>query len=239
MENVLFLEDNVYVRNQLVEYAKSINDEITIFSVGSIADAKSLLRLHEFQAFFLDISLNDGSGIDFAFEIRNIVKYEFTPIVFITGDPLYELNAFHELHCFDYILKPYSLDCLSSLFRKILINYFSENKKMKLTHVILEFPNRKTVINFSDIEFVEYVNRKIVIRTIKEEIIYKRIPLSYFIKVFPSNFIQIHQSYFVNQKHVVSLDRANSSVVMKSNNMRLPIGRSFIKIVNQLFETEH
>ncbi|WP_229775528.1 response regulator [Anaerosalibacter bizertensis] len=57
--------------------------------------------------FLLDIQLKDYSGFELAKEIRNIDNYKLTPIIFVTAIPTRELMAFKEIHCYDYIVKPF------------------------------------------------------------------------------------------------------------------------------------
>lgn len=66
-----------------------------------------------FDLFLLDVNLvkedkEDSSGLIFAEEIRSIIKYEFTPVVMITSVASLEIEAYRRIHCYQYLLKPYS-----------------------------------------------------------------------------------------------------------------------------------
>ncbi len=73
----------------------------------------------------LDINLDmndkeDISGITFAREVRMRREYAFTPIVMITSLANMELTAYRELHCYQYLIKPYNEKDIEKLAGKLL-----------------------------------------------------------------------------------------------------------------------
>jgi two-component system LytT family response regulator len=235
MANILILEDEILVRNQLIQIAADSNKEVTVYSAESISDAHVLLKNYNFSAFFLDIELTDGSGINFAKEIRLLSAYEFTPIVFITADPLQELRAFREIHCYDFISKPFSVENLKQVFEKILNNYVTKVSDGHESKLCLNYASYSHHIDYKDIQYVEYAGRKIIIHTTRESITYKREPLVKFMKTFPANFVQIHQAFFVNTRFITKVDRNQSTVMLQNQNNVLPIGRSFKSEIGGVF----
>ena len=65
-----------------------------------------------FDAFFLDIALdeerNNQEGLRLAEQLQAMPRYQNTPILFITALPQYIYSALNQLHCFAYLIKPYS-----------------------------------------------------------------------------------------------------------------------------------
>ena len=58
--------------------------------------------------------------MEFAREVRNDSRYVFTPVIMITSLASLELAAYRELHCYQYILKPYQREEIEKLIQKVL-----------------------------------------------------------------------------------------------------------------------
>ncbi|MCI9078455.1 MAG: response regulator transcription factor [Lachnospiraceae bacterium] len=84
----------------------------------TISEAKNALELAKFDLLILDISLPDGSGLDFCKEIR---RTSLVPVVLLTAKDM-ELDIVIGLECGadDYITKPFSLMVLRARIRALL-----------------------------------------------------------------------------------------------------------------------
>lgn len=126
-----------------------------------------------------------------------------------------------------------------------------QNKILALSQrlkILEDFIRRKAStqkIGFSTCDSVYYVRKNEIIY-IKAEGSYACIytqngekiivskPLKQVIcKIDDDSFIRIHQSYYVNSKHIEKYNKANNSVELM-NNITLPISRSHKGIMNQL-----
>ena len=72
--NILVLEDEKSQRDVLVRIIEKNFLDSRVYSSESLAKARKLLKEKRFDLFLLDIEVLDGSGIDFAKEIRKIDK---------------------------------------------------------------------------------------------------------------------------------------------------------------------
>ena len=127
MTRILVLEDNQDCLVALRVMIEKISPDINVMPVNSLAEARKALEAvkEPFHAFLLDINLEeenteDTSGLTFAMEVRGLRQYAFTPIVMITSLAGLELRAYRELHCYQYIVKPYQEDEIQKLIRKVL-----------------------------------------------------------------------------------------------------------------------
>ena len=124
MANIMIVEDNPNIALGLETIIKSINIDMEITITGYAKEALEKANSKTYELFLLDIQLYDYSGFELAKKIRNINKYKLTPIVFITAIPTKELLAFKEIHCYDYIVKPFTekevLDALSTEYPFII-----------------------------------------------------------------------------------------------------------------------
>ena len=113
MTDVLILEDELTSLLALSEILTTYSDDIRVHKASSLKEAKDLLDQEiRYGLFLLDVNLSgedreDIGGILFAREIRERFEYTFTPIVMVTAIGNMEMQAYRELHCYQYIMKPF------------------------------------------------------------------------------------------------------------------------------------
>ena len=237
MGQIVLLEDNISCRKQLHEIALKINPTLEFFETGRASEAYEYAIENKISAFFLDIQVEDYSGIELAKQLRQIKKYQFTPIIFITAMPTKEMEAFRHIHCYDYILKPYSEEAVIDVFQRILVDYMSEKNMDEEKKLALKFTNFTQLIDMKDIVYVEYLNRRIVIITENETIEYLRMPLKKFKPLLDDErFLQVHQSIIVNLNFVEKIVFDLKKIRFNSIKHEVPIGRSFLKEVRGKFD---
>lgn len=122
--NCLIVDDDKDLNGLIKEYFE--NDNITSIGVDSIADARTILQLHEFDSILLDINLGKDSGYDLCHEIR---QNNNVPIIFCScrrqdEDILRALCIGGD----DYVTKPFSLPVLSAKIKAILRRQHGGNK---------------------------------------------------------------------------------------------------------------
>jgi two-component system LytT family response regulator len=203
MLKILIVEDNEIQRKLLIEMVQNINSNLDIMSTDSVKEAIMISDIYDIEAFFIDILLIDGSGIELAKRLRKAKKYQFTPIVFVTALRSKEIETYREIHSYDYIVKPFTEDVLKKTMDNILTDYLeirSEQKKNKYIYLQMNSINQR--INFENILYIEYLFRKIMITTMHEKIKYKHVPLKKFAEKLSDDFVQIHQSIVVNKVHI-------------------------------------
>lgn len=83
-------------------------------------------------------------------------------------------------------------------------------------------------IPYSAIAFFEAREKKITLRMREQELTFAA-TLNKLEEILPSEFIRCHKSFIVNRRHILSVDRTNSSVIM-DNQMEIPISRSYKKL---------
>lgn len=217
-----------------MEEARTIAPAVAIHTTSSANQAWEWSQEAKFDAFFLDIKTADESGIELAKKLRARKEYRFTPIIFITAMPYYEMEAFRLIHCYDFITKPIHREALQRTFRTILLEYFEQQEDDAEPHRIpLEYKHFTQWINSDSITHIEYVQRKIMIYTEQEVISYVRVSLQSFAEKLPPHFVQVHQSIYVNMKKVIEIDKANHTLTIAQRAQHIPIGKTFRKGMTQ------
>lgn len=82
-------------------------------------------------------------------------------------------------------------------------------------------------VPFTEILFFEAREKRIALRMKAEELVFAG-TLKQLGEELPPDFIRCHKSFFVNRRHILSVDRANASVIL-DNQMELPLSRSYKK----------
>lgn len=235
MIKILIIEDEQEQRKFLIDVASEINPTIEVISTDSYEQALKIIAENQIQAFFIDIQLIDGNGIELAKEIRTRQKYRFTPIVFITGVPTKEMEAFHNIHCYDYLIKPYSKPKLMTVMKSILVDYLEDRPSDNQSeYLILDFKNVKQKIAINAIQYIEQKNRRIVIVTCFEQIRYKCISLKRYQTELDQRFIQVHQSIMVNRSKVKSVDYKNKQIAFYDIEEKIPLGLRYKDNIEEL-----
>lgn len=234
MGKILIVEDNELTCAALISAAYRINPAIGLLITGYAREALDFAVKDEIIAFFLDIQLEDYSGLELAKQIREIKAYQFTPIIFITAMPTRELEAFRQIHCYDYILKPFSKEEIEIVFKKILIDYNLTYKLEDNQKLSLRFKSHVQLVEIGEILYIEYSNRRIFIHTKSEVIKYIHMPLKDMKKELPQSFIQIHQSIIINSKYLKKVDLSRQYLELERKDILLPIGRSYKKSVGDI-----
>ena len=130
MINILIAEDNSIQRKNLIKM---------IYEAESKEEALKILQEVYIDFFYIDISLKNSSGLDLALELRKIEKYKFNWIIFTTTHIQYMIKAFKEVHCYDYILKPYDKDEVIKMTKLLTSNRRAYNpSRKKEKYVVFE-----------------------------------------------------------------------------------------------------
>ena len=121
--NVLVVEDNPKARKMLVSMLKDLDVELNILDTDNIDTAYRYAVQYNIHLFLLDIVLDtsvrgDTAGMTFATHVLEFEKYRKTPIIFITSLEDYKLFAYSELHCYQYIEKPFDQEQAMCKIRK-------------------------------------------------------------------------------------------------------------------------
>jgi len=229
MNKILIIEDEKNIANQLEYLAYEQNPNIMIYKAGSKVEVMEILKNHTMNAFFIDIQLEDYNGLELAKELRKLSDYQFVPMVFITAVPTRELEAFRQVHSYDYILKPFTIAEVKKVFREILLDYFNDSSVEET--IILEYKSYNHTINTRDILYVEMFNRRIHVVTKDDNIEYNVMSLTKFHEKLPESFVRVHQSYIINKRYLESYSLSLFLIKLGGCDVDIPIGRSFIKNV--------
>ena len=91
-------------------------------------------------------------------------------------------------------------------------------------------------VPFSAILFFEAREKKLNLRMQDQELAFSG-TLSQLEEELPADFIRCHKSFLVNRRHIMSVDRSNSVIIL-DNQMELPISRSYKKAFWEVYHDD-
>ena len=221
MTKIMILEDSMDSLMALTAMIKKISKDIAVVPVESLEKARAALQdeANLFQAFLLDINLDeqdmeDASGMEFARQVRNDVRYAFTPLVMITSIANLELPAYRELHCYQYILKPYDEEEIEKLIHKVLF----QTGESKEPFVLVKKEGVNYKIYCKDIVYLYAISRGICLVLQKETMKIPYLSIKQILEKLPEGqFIQFHRMYVVNRSYIDYVDIVNRIIRMKGS----------------------
>lgn len=220
MIRILILEDSVDSLKALTIMVKKVSKDIVAVPVSSLEEAHQALEnaKEPFQAFLLDVNLdvsdtNDISGIVFGKEIRNKPQYAFTPIIMITSIVNLELQAYRELHCYQYIVKPYNESDIDAVIKKLLFQMGESNEPFILV--------KKDGINYKifckDIIYIQAVPRGVSIVMNNSEMKVSYTSIKQLMEKLPEDrFLQCHRMCVINTDYLDYVDMVNRIIRLKN-----------------------
>lgn len=209
----------------------SIDFEIDYFESG-----ESLVSYYEnnqqpFHILILDIEMGGINGIQTAQKIRDL-KHLDEQIVFLTSYPDYMIESF-DVVTFQYLLKPIAVSTFEEKILKVCQYFQSLDKRI----LIIKSDYEEVVLKYDDIISIEAVKsltmkNKLHVVTLQQTHTTKGIISNYATALKQYHFLQIHRSIIINLLHV---KKFAGGIVLMSNGVELPIGRSKVKEVKDVY----
>lgn len=220
MLNCLIIDDEPLARQQIESYISRVPYLLLAGSVRNPVIGKSVLDNEAIDLIFLDIKMQQMTGIDFLRE--NHVNQQ---VILVTAYPEYALDGF-ELEVTDYLMKPVTFERFLKAVEKAqaLVSGTDTIKAVKHQPDYLYVKNnqRYEKISLGDILYIEsmlnYVN---IVTAKKKYTIYSSLKNAE--ACLPKDkFLRIHKSYIVAVAKIEAID-ANAVCV---DSHRLPLSRS-------------
>lgn len=233
MNTVLIVEDNPIIQNGLEKILLSLDPSLDVIKTGYAKEAFRIAGEIPIDMFLLDIQLYDYSGMELGEQIRSIKDYLLTPIIFITAIPSQEILAFKKIHCYDYIVKPFSdkkaIEVIAPIIHHSMPTEEPANEVLQMRHKGVTYNFRQ-----DEIIFIEARNRQIEITTLHETAVFRNCTLSSIENDLKETFIRCHKGFIVNRDHVLKINHADRQIIVRSDHQPIPIGRKYALNVKEI-----
>jgi len=230
MTQVLVLEDQIASRTALIKILYEISADIVVSEAADLQEAEELLGGNvTFDLFMLDINLDakqpeDISGITFAKKIRERRGYEFTPVVMITSIVNLETAAYREVHCYQYIVKPFFSQDVEDVVNKVL----RQQKQLEAVSITVKKGGINYRINTNDIVYVKAISRGVCLYLRYDHIEVPYLTIRKLQEQLPEDgFLQCHRMFVINKKYINYLDLVNQMISMQGYKEMINIGVTY------------
>jgi DNA-binding LytR/AlgR family response regulator len=214
-------------------YADKIDYLELCDSFNNALDAIQYLKSNEVDLIFLDVQMEDLSGI------QMLETLESRPhIILTTAYDEYALKGY-ELDVCDYLLKPFSfprfLKACEKVFsqlkdKQVNQNLSQDDKKSTPTHIFVKSGTETFNVRLNEILYLEgmkdYVRIWTEDRNIMALLTFQNLEKS----LAPPDFVRIHKSYIVSVSKIDSIQRNR----VKIGDAILPIGEKYKKAFEQV-----
>lgn len=190
--------------------------------------AISLLEDNEkepFDAIFLDLDMQEISGMDVASQINK--SNEFTEIIFVTNhdELVYKAYRFKAL---GFVRKKYLQDEIDEIV-DLLIKSVNEKQR----YIVLSDCDTEKKYHIEDIIFMKSEDHYVDIATRQEHFLIRESLVELEKQYSTYGFIRIHSRYLVNFRHIYSIEK---NMIVLDNREQLPMSRNRIKFVKEEFQ---
>lgn len=240
-KTVLIIEDDSEQLKMLKQLVFEINGSTEVYMAQNIAWAYQLLLEKTIDVFLVDIILDkgipgDASGIRLVEKIRQIPKYYFTPVIFVTSMEDQEMHAYKNLNCFGYIEKPYNPVQVKEKVERAL-NYTTEREK-DIT-IPLKKDNILYPVKLRDIVYAESIRHIMYIHLTNGEIL--DIPYMTCKRILEEAdtsgiLLPCARGVLVNREYIYGIDLTNKYLMLKDNYGMITMGGRYKKKLLEEFE---
>ena len=213
MINCIIVEDTPLAIEKLEEFIRRIPSLHLLQSFDNGIEAISFIRTQSVDLVFLDIQMEQFTGLQF------LEAIQFPPkIVIVSAYSEYAIQGFEHNVC-DYLLKPYSFE----RFLKAVDKVQSELQiKTTKNYLFVKTEYRMERVDFEDILYIEGMGAYLRI-VCKQSKIMTLLTFSQIEKQLPqTDFLRIHKSFIVSLNKIESIERN----VVKIGDQRIPIGKN-------------
>jgi two-component system, LytTR family, response regulator len=219
----IVVDDEFYGRENLKVILERFCPQVQLMNIfEKPQEAIAFLEGNKVDLIFLDISMPEINGLDFA-ELYPDKEFE---VIYITAYKDFALRAL-KIGAIDYLLKPISVGELQTAIRKVSKIVEKKNKSVSPAKKINISHSKGT--NVVDINSIVYLESDGYLTTFhldsSEKLVVSK-NLKNFEDILPaSSFFRIHRSFMVNLYHIESFSNLDGGYVKLKQSRQLPISR--------------
>ena len=231
MGQIMLVEDNQAAVRQLKDYIHKISPDFTVSVFTKASDAYANAKMNKIDLFIVDIQLADYKGTSLAKQLRDLPHYKYTPIIFESALAGEELNAYRDVKCYGFLIKPYT----EAEFTKTFCEAMGLSQKLSQDSKKIQIEQKQFIFEYAvhDIAYVEAFGKKLVIHTNmagmgeKEDMISGYNLHGLLELIDHPSFVQCHKSYAVNREHILRIDIAQKVIYLANCRNGVPIGNKY------------
>lgn len=232
--NAIIIDNESNIRTALKKLLVAYCPEVTVLGeANGCGSGKDLINQTSPDLIFLDIEMDDGTGVDLVKSNPDIAGH----VIFITAHDKYAIDAFR-CSALDFLLKPIDPEDLMNSVAKakglkdeidlhtriaVLESYLGGQDK-PAAKIVLSDSESMHLVDVNDIVWcaAEGSYTRFVLLD-NEEILVSKNLKSYEEYMNESRFVRTHHSYLVNVHHIKRFERSEGGSVIMANGATLPV----------------
>lgn len=232
----LVIDDEYLARQYIKDYIQKIPYLELKGDYNSPLKVIDLIKSGQIDLLFLDIQMQDISGIEF---LRTLADPPF--VIITTAHREFAIEGY-ELDVSDYLLKPFSFERFVAATNKVLAvkeqqllatpSVLPQNETTLHDNYLITRADRKHYkINYDDLIYIEGQKAYVTFHTTARKITALASLKDLEERLSNELFIRIHKSYIVSVKKIESLEGNTLEIA----GVFLPIGKNYRKSVANIF----
>ncbi len=214
----IIIEDEPLALEKLLAFADKINYIQITQTFDNAIDAISYLKTNTVDLVFLDIQMEDFTGIQFLEAIKHRPN-----IIITTAYDNYAVKGY-ELNICDYLLKPYTFERFVMAVDKAL-NFTQQKPFETLDTIFVKTAYQYLKIKLADILYIEGMSEYLaIVTTTTHKKTLTKLSFKDIAKLLPeNNFIRVHKSFIVAIDKIENIERNR----IKINDVYIPVSETY------------
>ncbi len=223
------IDDEPLALKKVASFSDRINGLTLVKTFDNALDAISFLKEEQVSLIFLDIQMEQFTGIQFL----EAIKYH-PQIIITTAYEQYALKGF-EFNVTDYLLKPFSFDRFVQAVDRVMDNLMTglngkQEEENDFFFVKTEYRLEK--IFFADILFIQGMSDYLQIVTRTRKIMTLQNFKFMERKLKPPRFVRVHKSFLVAVNYIESIERNRIKIFDRMIPISITYRDTFFKLID-------
>lgn len=146
--NMLFLEDDLIIRSNYIDYLKKFFKNV--YEASSVIEAIDIYKVKSIDFILADIEMQGVNGIDFIKEIRNSNK-EIKIIIMSAYDSKNYLMESIKLNLLDYLVKPVTRESFQNTILNVIQELRNKERIFLINDYIWDKKNKKLFLGNDEV----------------------------------------------------------------------------------------
>jgi len=239
MQKILIVEDDLKQLDLLERVLTSNYPSWIIDCANSFKTALKLIdescekqALYSLFLFDVKLALEDANadGFELGRYIRLIEDYYCTPVLYLTSVFDANLEVLHDVHYYDYIMKPYTSNDILNRIQNMLI----KNILSKDTFLVTDIHAVNHKISANDILFAHSSAHILYITTTNYIISTRKMSIHTLLKYTTPHCVRCHSRYVVNKNHINNFDSVTKTINI--GNHSLPVSKAYLSEIKDTLQ---
>lgn len=146
--NMIFLEDDLLIRSNYIDYLKKFFKNV--YEVSNAIDAINIYKIKSIDFILADIEMEGLNGIDFIKEIRDTNK-EVKIVIMSAYDNKHYLMEAIKLNLLDYLIKPVTRESFQNTILNVIQELRNKDRVFLKNNYIWDKKNKKLFLDNEEI----------------------------------------------------------------------------------------